>query len=204
LTLSNPEVREFSRWIAVRATREIAAAFASAMPCWDLYPQTLEIPYRRKIYQQIWERWILDPFSNAGEASAYAYTILRQYNTSLANEERKARKSGTAVGHTIYRSFSLNRDMLKDFRRTRDAFTLLNAAINNKESHKKLIPIARDIHQFANTRFKIRVLGALVRAYRQSRPADPGIIPASLSTRYNRQKGKFKDVYVISYQARGK
>jgi hypothetical protein len=202
LTLSNPEVRKFSHWVAGCPAREIAGAFAAAMPWWEHYPQTLDIQYRRQIYQQVWEKWLLDPFSTAGEASAWAYTVLRKYNTRLANEERKARKSGKAAGHTIYRSFSLNKSMLKDFQRTRDAFARLDAAVRNGESYKKLTPVARDIHRFANTRFKIRVMGALVAAWRRSRQASPGDTSASLSIRYNRKMGKFKDVYLISHKNR--
>jgi len=200
LTLGNSEVRDFSRWIAVRPVREIADAFAAAMPGWEHYPQTLEIRYRRQIYQQIWEKWILDPFTTAGEASAFAYTVLRRYNTSLANEERKARKTGNTAGHTIYRSFRLNSGQLQDFRRTRDAFARLNPAMKSRESYKKLPPIVRGIHGFANTRFKIRVMGALIMAYRRSPQASPGDIAASLRIKYNRENGKFKDVYVISHK----
>jgi len=171
------------------------------MPCWENYPQTLEIQYRRRIYRKIWERWILDPFAEAATASAYAYSVLRKYNTSLANEERKARRSGTNIGHTIYRTFSLNRDMLKDFRRTRNAFSRLDTAIDTRESHEKLIPIARDIHRFANTRFKIRVLGALITTFRRSQSVADSNITATLNVRYKREKGKFREVYVISHRA---
>ncbi|MFC1720454.1 hypothetical protein ACFL00_04870, partial [Pseudomonadota bacterium] len=202
LTLGNAEVREFSRWVVDCPDREIAGAFAVAMPWWEHYPQTLDIHYRRQIYLQVWERWLLDPFSTAGEASGYAYAVLRRYNTQLANEERKARKSGKAAGHTIFRSFSLNKSLPKDFQRTRDAFAQLDAALRDGESYKKLTPVARDIHRFTNTRFKIRVMGALVSAFRLSQHVLPGDIPASLSIRYNRKKGKFKDVYLISHNNR--
>jgi hypothetical protein len=200
VTMNHAEVREFSRWMAKCTVREIAEAFAAAMPCWENYPQTLEIQYRRRIYRKIWERWILDSFADAATASAYAYSVLRKYNTSLANEERKARRSGTNTGHTIYRSFSLNRDMLKDFQRTRNAFSRLDTAISARETHETLIPIARDIHRFANTRFKIRVLGAMITTFRRSQPVTESDITATLNVRYNREKGKFKEVYVISHK----
>jgi len=128
---------------------------------------------------------------------------LRRYNTRLANEERKARKSGTATGHTIFQSFSLNQSLLKDFHRTRDAFTRLDMAVRTEASYKKLTPVARDIHRFTSTRFKIRVMGALVTAFRRSRHALPRDSTASLSIRYHRKAGKFQDVYLVSHNNRG-
>ena len=92
--------------------------------------------------------------------------------------------------------------MLKDFQRTREAFARLDTAVRNRESYKKLTPVARDIHRFANTRFKIRVMGALVTAWRRSQQTNPGDISASLSVRYNRKAGKFNDVYLISHKSR--
>jgi hypothetical protein len=72
--------------------------------------------------------------------------------------------------------------------------------MRNRESHKKLSSIARGIHGFANTRFKIRVMGALIMAYRHSQQSSPGDISASLRIKYNRKNGKFRDVYVISHK----
>jgi len=201
LSLGNSEVRAFSRWMAESPSRNIAEAMASAMPYWKLYPQTLEIRYRRQIYRRIWEQWLSDPFTTAAEASAYAYSVLRRYNTSLANEERKARKSGKTAGYTVYRSFKLNRDMLLDFRRTQAAFARLDTAIREKSSYQELKPVTRDILRFANTPYKTRALGALMLAWFRSRPSTSMNIATSLSIKHNRKKGKFTDVYVIGHKS---
>jgi hypothetical protein len=74
--------------------------------------------------------------------------------------------------------FKRNPALLTDFQLMREAYARLHQALASEAEYGVLTDVARDIHGFVNTRFKTRVMGALINGYRVSEGAKPGSINA--------------------------
>ncbi len=168
LRLSHTAVIGFSEWLTRSPDRELAAVIAGAMEYSEQRPALQMIHNRRYLYSKFWREALRRQWDDPYRASRFALGVLRPLDTSLYRAERQALRRRGRDPVTVFMLMRRNPDLLRDLRTLRLAFARLDEAWRDNSPHGVLPGIVREMHGFANTRFKTRVTGALVNGYRSS------------------------------------
>jgi hypothetical protein len=104
----------------------------------------------------------------------------RPLDTSLYWSEKQSLRGRKRDSASVFMLFRRNPDLLKDFQSMRDACASLHRTFTQDGPFEELKEIARGMHRFANTRFKTRVLGALINAWSLERAENVGEINSAI------------------------
>jgi hypothetical protein len=162
LRLDHSAVLGFCEWLAHSSAAELARAFAGAMDYQQKRPAVQMINGRRFLYSRFWQQALRSNWNDPYKASRYALQSLRPLDTSLYWSEKQSLRGRKKDPASVFMLFRRNPGLLDDFQTMRDACAGLHRAFLQNGPFEELKDIARDFHAFANTRFKTRVLGALI------------------------------------------
>jgi len=193
LRLKHKAVLGFSEWLTLRSTAELGRIMARGMEYRDSYPLLRLVTGRQVVYGTFWQTALRRRLRNAGSASRFALKQLQPLDSSLYWSEKQALRGRNRDPATIYVLFRRNPDLLRDFQAMRDAFSGLHSASVKSSPFTELAEIANGLHRFANTRFKVRVMLALLSAYRNS----VSIKPAEFNSAITVQSIKDKRVLTL-------
>jgi hypothetical protein len=176
LRLSHSAMLGFCEWLARSSPDELARAFAGAMEYQEKHPALQMIHSRRFLYSKFWQQALRRRWDDPYQASRFAMQSFRPLDTSLYRREKLSLRGRKKDPATVFMLFRRNPDLLEDFQTMRDACASLHDVFAQSSPFEELKEIARDIHSFANTRFKTRVLGALINAWAIQREENMGEI----------------------------
>ena len=180
LRLSHTAVLEFARWLAQSSPAELAPVFAGAMAYQQKRPALRMMHGRRFLYSTFWQQALIRRWDDPYKASSFAMQSFRPLDTSLYRGEKQSLRGRKRDPASVFMLFRRNPDLLEDFQTMRDACASLHRTFTQSGSFEELKDIARDIHRFANTRFKTRVLGALINAWSLERGENVGEINSAM------------------------
>lgn len=180
LRLDHSAVLGFCEWLVQSSAAELARAFAGAMDYQQKRPAAQTISGRRFLYSKFWQQALSRRWDDPYKASRFAMQSFRPLDTSLYWSEKQSLRGRRRDPASVFMLFSRNPDLLEDFQSMLDACASLHRTFKENGPFEELKDIAPDLHRFANTRFKTRVLGALINSWSLERAENAGEINSAV------------------------